>query len=245
MFIMRGQITPEELLRRCKEVDGNVVLLTGESAYYLDLLKKLPNVAILNHPAPQEYFTSFSADDFDSVRKVVELLYELGHRRLRYMHINDSTPPNLHLIRRHAAFIALTSHPDSGMQDSKAVVLEGRTKPLVEVCKDLLTEWMSEPTPPTAVVAASDNYALAFIQAARDLHIKVPEQLSIAGIDDRDFATTLSPSLTTIRQPLEDVGACAIRWLHATLNGYPSLPCQHLFGVTLKVRESTAPAHRG
>lgn len=67
------------------------------------------------------------------------------------------------------------------------------------------------PEPPTAVFAGCDQVALGVIEAARNRGLRVPEDLSIVGFDDTQLARLASPPLTTIRQPLREMGAVALR----------------------------------
>ena len=72
-----------------------------------------------------------------------------------------------------------------------------------------LCRLLTLPEPPTAVFAANDPLAIRTMQAAARLGIPVPERLSVVGFDDRPAAALLSPPLTTVRQPMADVGRAA------------------------------------
>ena len=67
--------------------------------------------------------------------------------------------------------------------------------------------------PPTAIFAANDDMAAGVIAAAHRAALRVPEDLSVAGFDDTEMARTIWPSLTTIRQPIADMAACAVDML--------------------------------
>jgi DNA-binding LacI/PurR family transcriptional regulator len=89
---------------------------------------------------------------------------------------------------------------------------------------------------PTALVCMSDELAAGAIDAARDLGLAVPGQVSVIGFDDTPTATSTTPALTTIGQPLEEKGAIAARLL---LEGAPARIVE--LPTTLVVRASTGP----
>jgi LacI family transcriptional regulator len=97
---------------------------------------------------------------------------------------------------------------------------------------------------PTAVFAGSDMQALGVLRAARDLGIRVPEDLSVVGYDDLPLAQWTTPALTTVRQPLEEMGSAAARMLFELADQQTPLSTRLNLGTDLVVRETTAPPPR-
>jgi DNA-binding LacI/PurR family transcriptional regulator len=99
--------------------------------------------------------------------------------------------------------------------------------------------------PPTAIVAANDMMAFGVIEAARELGIRIPNDLSVAGFDDLPSPGEHYPSLTTVRQPVAKMGEMSARHLLAALakNILPKI--QIRLPVSLIVRQSTGPATAG
>ena len=96
---------------------------------------------------------------------------------------------------------------------------------------------LDRPDRPTALLAMSDELALGALQAAEDLGIGVPEDLSVIGFDDTPPAERARPALTTMHQPHRAKGeAAADHLLHP-----PDRPASRVFPVTLVVRSTTAP----
>ncbi len=95
--------------------------------------------------------------------------------------------------------------------------------------------------PPTAVFAASDQMALGVYEAVRRRGLRVPEDLSVVGFDDLDMATWASPPLTTVRQPLAEMGATAARTLLDLADGREVPHPRVELATVLVVRSSTAP----
>ena len=93
---------------------------------------------------------------------------------------------------------------------------------------------------PTAVFAANDLEALGVLEAARQLGLQVPGDLSVVGFDDSLLATTASPRLTTVSQSFAQMGEVAYRILSDRMEGRES-PSLHVeLATTLVVRDSTA-----
>ena len=94
--------------------------------------------------------------------------------------------------------------------------------------------------PPTAIFAGSDQQALGVYEAARQRGLRIPQDLSVVGFDDLPVDRWLSPPLTTVRQPLAEMGWAAADMLGTLIEGMP-LPSRRLELTTeLIVRESTA-----
>jgi LacI family transcriptional regulator len=101
------------------------------------------------------------------------------------------------------------------------------------------------PDRPTAIFAAGDEIALGIMEEARRRAIRIPEDLSIVGFDDTYLASRSAPLLTTVAQPLVEMGRLAVRSLSQLINGN-FLGTSHLELAThLVVRESTAPCPPG
>lgn len=97
------------------------------------------------------------------------------------------------------------------------------------------------PDPPTAVFAANDEIALGVIETARIRGLRVPENLSVVGFDDTLLARMAAPPLTTVRQPLREMGGVALRTALRLADG-EKLESHHVeLATELVVRASTAP----
>lgn len=94
--------------------------------------------------------------------------------------------------------------------------------------------------PPTAVFASSDDTALGVLRAAREHGVRVPRDLSVVGFDDLPVAPWLDPPLTTVRQPLAELGDAAVTLVHRAREGARG-PAHLELATRLVVRESTAP----
>lgn len=100
------------------------------------------------------------------------------------------------------------------------------------------------PDPPTAIFAGSDQQAMGAYEAVRQAGLRVPQDLSVVGFDDLPLCEWLSPPLTTVRQPLEEMGRTAARTLFQLLDGQTLVSPRVELATELRVRESTAPPCR-
>ncbi|HEX5561550.1 MAG TPA: LacI family DNA-binding transcriptional regulator [Nocardioidaceae bacterium] len=105
-------------------------------------------------------------------------------------------------------------------------------------------ELLALPDPPTAIFAGSDMQASGVYQEARAHGLRVPEDLSVVGFDDLRISRHLSPPLTTVRQPLAQMAAEAVRMtLEASRHGFTSPPPRLELATSLTLRDSTAALH--
>lgn len=102
------------------------------------------------------------------------------------------------------------------------------------------TELFKTPQPPTAIFASSDQQAIGAIRAATDKGLRVPDDLSIFGVDDIPLAALINPRLSTVRQSVTDLSQTAISSL-MLLRDDPTRITSHRLNTTLVLRESCGP----
>lgn len=103
--------------------------------------------------------------------------------------------------------------------------------------------WLSRENRPTAIVAASDTQALGVLAATAELGLRVPDDLSVVGYDDTHVAGWTVPALTTVRQPLQEMGRVAMRMVLELVRG-EQLDSRHIeLATELIVRASTSAPH--
>ncbi|MFC4425032.1 LacI family DNA-binding transcriptional regulator [Deinococcus navajonensis] len=162
-------------------------------------------------------------------------LLALGHRRIAHLrgtanHIRDAAEREAGFLEAMQA--AGLSVPGEAIQDGLFSEAGGE-----RAARRLL----SLPQPPTAIFAANDRSALGVLRAAAALGLRVPHDLSVVGFDDIHAASVTDPPLTTVRQPLEQMGAAAATLLIDLIRGVPVVEPHVIFPAQLVVRGSTAP----
>jgi LacI family transcriptional regulator, galactose operon repressor len=90
---------------------------------------------------------------------------------------------------------------------------------IAEYGRAIADEFLMSKDPPSAIFAASDYVALGVLNAAQNLGITIPKDLSLVGFDDMPFAALLSPPLTTVRQPIREMGEAGINFLLQLIKG--------------------------
>ncbi|HVN18075.1 MAG TPA: LacI family DNA-binding transcriptional regulator [Dongiaceae bacterium] len=94
---------------------------------------------------------------------------------------------------------------------------------------------------PTAIFACNDLMALGVLWAVRDLGLHCPEEISVVGFDNLDFAEFTAPALTTVSQPGYQLGTAAARLLLQRISGFDQAPQKVVLPTELQIRHSVAP----
>ncbi|PZR53564.1 LacI family transcriptional regulator [Xylanimonas oleitrophica] len=192
----------------------------------------IPVVAIDPHTGPGGPWT-VDADNVGGARAAVEHLVGLGHRRIA--HVRGRTDLESARLREQGYRESLA---EAGIGFDPALVRDGGYR--ASRTTDSARELLSLPDRPTAVFAANDLSALRVIEVAHELGLRVPQDLSVVGFDDIPEASSGDQRLTTVAQPLRQMGARAAQMLLAMLDGAGTEEHVHM-PARLIVRETTAP----
>jgi len=200
---------------------------------------RLPLVVIDPLNMPRAQMTSVGATNFAGGVAATQHLLSLGHRRIAYL--GGEARSSVNQARMHGYLAAMGAE--------RAEVCDEYVRSGHFLYRDGLVEGLALldlPEPPTAVFVASDESAAGALEAARSRGLQVPQDLSIVGFDDTQVARTASPPLTTVRQPLREMGAVALRTALRLAAG-DKLDSHHVeLATELVVRGSTAtPRHEG
>ena len=202
---------------------------------------RLPLVVIDPLNVAQPDVTSVGSTNFTGGLTATQHLLGLGHRRIAYL----GGPPTAGCNQ------ARLQGFRGAMEAAGAPVLDGYVRQHDFLYDDGLTgaaALLDLPQPPTAVFAGSDEVALGVIEAARGRGRRVPDDLSVVGFDDTQVARLASPQLTTVRQPLHEMGAMALRTALRLAAGEKVASHHVELATQLVVRGSTAAPperHRG
>ncbi|MFO3705717.1 LacI family DNA-binding transcriptional regulator [Xanthomonas codiaei] len=226
-----------QMLRR-NEADGLIVLGHRLPPTARQIVKQLGAAAPVVNGCefdPALGIPSVHIDNAAAARAVMEHLYGLGHERIAVVGGPSDNP--LHRQRLEGVRAA-----------GKA---RGRVRKLTLVPGDFSVEsghaaamaLLARAPAPTAIFCFSDQMALGALAACRDLGIRVPDALSIVGFDDLASSSYLTPPLTTVRQPMREIGVRAVNLLLAIIERV-DVPLQQTLDFSLMLRGSTA-APRG
>jgi DNA-binding LacI/PurR family transcriptional regulator len=194
--------------------------------------ENIPTVLVeTSHPALPYVFI----DDVVGAQTAVQHLIDLGHHKIAYISDYLDDPFGIFSRNRYLGYcrahqvVGLPVRPEYHRQDDHSRE-NGRRMAL-----DLL----SLPDPPTAIFAFSDELALGVLEAARDLNLTVPADLSVIGYDDIELAHFAQ--LTTIRQHLFESGVQGVELLLDAIDNPETAFVQLELPTELVIRRTTAP----
>ena len=191
----------------------------------------VPVIAIDPHLGPMGSPT-IDADNFAGARSAVQHLLDLGHRRIAL--IGGRVDLESARLREDGYRSALA---DAGVEVDPDLMRVGDYRREATVAPAL--ELLDREDRPTAVFAANDLSAFGVMDAARSLGLDVPRDLSVVGFDNIPESALTSPPLTTVSQPLQQMGATAIEMLVGLLRGTPADPSHVRLPTQLVVRGTT------
>jgi LacI family transcriptional regulator len=177
------------------------------------------------------------SDNAAGIALAMRHLHELGHRRIAHITGLVETRPGAERLRAYRDELR-----ELGLGYRDEYVAYGDY--YVDSGRAAMARLMSLSEPPTAIVAASDLMVLGALQAAADLGLAVPGDVSVVGFDDIQLAGHVNPPLTTVRQDKAGLGAAAGNALVRWIDGAEAEPVTTL-PVELVVRASTAPPREG
>jgi DNA-binding LacI/PurR family transcriptional regulator len=216
---LQGYISSIPLMRN---IDGLIIMslsVGDQDAHRLS--SNGMETVLIEYSHPQ--LNSIVINDERGGRLAAEYLINKGHKLFSFM--GDIEPPEkfmIHPVRsRLAGFKQVLE--EAGLSLSKAYT---RSAPYAKMeSKQAALELLSLPKPPTAMFVGSDIQALSVMKVARQLNIRIPDDLAIIGFDDIDVAEHVD--LTTICQHLDESGRLAAEILLARINE-PHRPLQHI-----------------
>ncbi|MFF3379359.1 LacI family DNA-binding transcriptional regulator [Streptomyces sp. NPDC002680] len=212
-------------------LDG--VLASSMAADALTAIRgdQLPLVMLDSDPQGSLGAATVNLDIADGARQVADHLLGLGHRH--FLHLAADIPSWTFAVRAHELATRLATVPDTHVRTIHAPIS-------IEGAQQATTAALTAPGPhPTALVCDDDKLAAGAYKAIRRLGLRIPDDLSVTGLDDLALATAIDPELTTVRLDAELFGERGMQALLAVLDG--RTPTQGDIPVQLVVRDSTAP----
>jgi LacI family transcriptional regulator len=232
---------PRMLVERA--VDG--FLLLNTTAEHLDV--PVPVVAISAHSAA-ENVTNIVLDHHLAVQQALTHLYQLGHRRIAFMRGPRAIPDSefrWKSIQQVACELNLKLDPAHVIRiDSAAWSMKAGYHPMApEIGYKPMQALLKKTRDFTAIFCFNDIAAIGTIRALKDAGLSVPGDVSVVGFDDILSAAYYTPSLTTVRQPLAEMGKRGAQvLLERIANREKEYPSEIVMAPELVIRESTGPA---
>ncbi|CAM3286549.1 LacI family DNA-binding transcriptional regulator [Paenibacillus lupini] len=219
-----------------KNVDGIII---GTGLKELSVLKPLLQggvpVALLAREFPSVVVPSVVVDDYAGGAAAAEHLISLGHRHLAVLAEQDSISSSRERVRgfKHTAEAA-------GITLDPAFVLSSGIKE----GKNKAQELLQRDDRPTAIFCCNDMLAIGALRAAKELGLRIPQDCSIVGFDDTVLASVTDPPLTTIAQPIEQMGQTAVQLLIRQIGQPGEQPERIVLTPSLSIRQSSMALRR-
>ncbi len=215
--------------------DGAVLMLPEESNAELRALQETGYPFVVVDPRVQldQGIPAVSASNASGARAGVEHLLSLGHRRIgAILGPPDwmATTERLNGYRSALAAAGVLPAPDLVVESDFSI----------ESGEAAAASLLDLPERPTAIFGFNDNVAIGALRAAEARGLTVPDDLSVVGFDDSEQSGLVTPALTTVRQPLAEMGRMAVSLLLRLLDRQRVEAMNIELATRLVVRESTA-----
>jgi LacI family transcriptional regulator len=235
--------TNENLLEEChavrtlrnKQVDGMVIApaTTDDYSHIEELAEEGIPMVLVDRFIESLKLDCVAVTNAEGTREAIDHLAGLGHLRIAFLGDSTSTTHERLDGYRQAMAEHGFSMDDRLVRITDYPVQSGYREAISLLCQD---------SPPTAVFAASNFMTIGALQAARDMNIRIPDELSIVGFDDLEWYGFVAPPITAVRQPVYELGRIAAQSLLQRINGDNSRPAVLRLPTRLIVRKSSGKA---
>ncbi len=222
---------------RSRQADG-ILLFCSRLPFDIDpavpLAEQLPPMVNACETVPMDGLPKVNIDNVAAAEDATNYLLSLGHRRIGVVAGNMTSPSTMGRLQGYKRALAKAGLPFEPtlleVADYSLDKAEVATRKLVS-----LTE------PPTAIFAFSDEMAMSCLATLHNLGFSVPHDFSVMGFDNISYSQYFSPALTTVAQPLAEIGTACMELLLPQLNGEKMVECNRILPHKLVIRKSTAP----
>jgi LacI family transcriptional regulator len=218
--------------------DGLLLIVPLESRTYIDALQEqnFPYVLVDQIDETDRSASVYTTNE-QGAYAATQYLIELGHRRIGFI---------TGLMAIQSAVDRLTAYrkalTDYGILLDESLIVEGDY--WQQSGFDGAARLLELENPPTAIMASNDLEAFGAMDAIRMRNLRIPEDISLIGYDDIPQASMIHPKLTTVRQPLVEMGQVAVQLLLEQINDPGRQPRQVILDSNLIIRNSCLPPSR-
>jgi LacI family transcriptional regulator len=235
LYTTHSRKTPEvDYIARIRRglADGVLLVIPRTPAAYLDSLRQqqFPYM-LVDHQGLGDYHHSIGGTNVEGAYDATRYLIELGHRRIGFITGALDLGSAVDRLAGYRSALA-----ECGLPFDPALVWEGDFFRQQGVAG--AEELFSLPERPTAIFASNDEMAFGVMETARRYSLRIPEDLSLIGFDDIPQAAETFPPLTTVRQPLEQMGRIAAETLLKLINDPQFVVERITMPTELIIRES-------
>ena len=240
-LIYFSDVGDSSTLKHLSKLDGVIASCFPRIENMIHEIYNQAPVVVIDNSSSDKNIPSIIIDNFNAVSQSVDYLCELGHRNIGFMTgLEDSDVGK----DRYAGYRnGLSNH---GIALDEELVYKGNYS-----FKSGLTGadyFLSLKNPPSAIICANDSMAIAAIRKITQHNLSVPEDISIIGFDDIEVAEQISPALTTVSAPIDELAELAVTMLISLIqnknidNKHIALPAKLVIRGTCTVVKDTAVA---
>lgn len=218
-----------------KNIDGVALVSTWQvSNNIISMLtkKQFPFVLIDNH-SPGIDTNGFVLDNIQLTKDLVGYLYEKGHRKIGFINVPSEQQ---HIRERYEGFVQ--GLEERGLEFNEKWITHGDFS--IQSGRNAADTMLRQRELPTAVIGGNDNMAVGFLNGIIEQGIKVPEEISVVGIDNSIVSEACIPQLTTAQLPMKELGKAAIESLINRIEDEQFTITKKVFQCSLVERYSVA-----
>lgn len=220
-------------LARSKLMDGLILLKTQIKDPNIGALADsgFPFI-LINHKRYSKNVNFVDSQNIQGARLAVQHLYEKGHRNIAFISGNMDESNGRDRLKGFK-----DAMNEFGLIINEDWIIQGGF--IKETAYHESKKLFEGNKKPSAIFCADDYMAIGVMDTAKELGLKIPEDVAIVGFDDIEMAAYIHPTLTTIRQPIYELGRTAAQTLLNIIKEEQSIPVHKLLNVELIEREST------
>ncbi len=238
-----------------KRVDGLIVTPASmsEARHLHEVQRTGRPLVLLDRAIPDLDVDTVVTDDRAAASAATRVLIEAGHRQIAYISATKSDDPIYRgphqiclttVMSRIEGFLEAAAH--AGINGAEQYIRLGATR--LGASKAIISDLLSLPQRPTAILASDNVVALEVFKTVRALGMSIPEDLSLIAFHDADWTSVTSPPITVISQPVYDLGVKSAQLLIKRITGSIDAPRRLVLATTLIERQSVdapaTPVHR-
>jgi LacI family transcriptional regulator len=240
MVLIIDEITRDRAGRKLRSLvdtlDGVVVTTATVGSQMVEFLKERGTPTVLAiRSNMQDDVHVVESDNFAAGAEALDHLVSLGHRKIGFLMGPATTSTTVGRLEGARSILSRAGIPyDADLLFHTEFTHEGGYSGCVQL--------MRAENPPSAIFCANDVIAIGALDAALKIGLSVPNDVSIIGVDDIPMASWGMISLTTIRQPIGDIGSMAAKLISEAIRSEtPMIPKHHIFPTSLVMRGTTGP----
>jgi len=213
---------------------GGLILELGALKINPVLKKSDIPYVLVNAPCEDPKLNCVAVSNRKGAYEAVKYLIGLGHKRIATIHGALNIGPGTERLEGYKSALR-----DNGLTVHEELIADGNF--YRNTAYDKMAGLLGSTVPPTAVFVASDEMALGAVKAIREKGLRVPDDISIIGFDDNPMCREMSPQLTTVRQPISEMGRLSAEMIIKLIDKSEKPGIKKVLETELVIRDSCKP----